>query len=212
MFFYLYIIILKRNKKDKFVLIVTLSAICSMFIEAGYFIMIGDKEIDYGDFGLIVSFVWALYILSSTRIKKKDISLISLDCLFALMGMVGLIIWPYGEKIVTGDSVSYDRVAFGMTSLNYATLNIGNIIKLIFLLMYYVICLALYEVISNEQKKRIMYILYSAIKIFLVFGIFEWFFAYVFHNEVFRNAVNLILGNGSQFLGLISRNDSYMLQ
>lgn len=184
---------------------------CSIFVEAGYFCMVLGKEIDYGDFSLIFSFLFSLLILPH-RIKRDCFVVFFIASLTAFIGLVFLIIAPFTELIVTGDSISYDMVSLGITSLNYAVLNSGNIIKFLFLLMYYTVCLTAIVVIDRKHKIVLLNKFNQVVKFFLLLGLIEIFFAYYLHSNVARCFVNYVLGDGKQFRGLIMRNSGYMLQ
>jgi hypothetical protein len=207
-----YIAIVSRTSKERFIKILILNIVISTHFESGYFISLGGFELDYDQ---IISLFTAVFGVMACHLKFNKKLLANL-CFFygsLLVGVIGLIVFPYGEKIVTGSSNNYDEVIAGTTSLQYASFDTGTISGLLFFAVFSVITVCAWNVLNKEDLKRIIIRTAFYYKIILIYGLVETVLVYGLHTDIHRSVINTVMGQGAAtFNSLITRGSGYMLE
>lgn len=208
----LYIIVTSKTNKQRFVRVLIVNILLATHFESGYFISVNGLELDYGQVASLFTVVLGL-VANKYQLDKKLTKAGIGFCGALLLGIVSLIVYPYGEKIVTGDANNYDEVLAGTTEMQFAKPDMGTISGLIFFGIFTFIIICAYKCLTEEDIKSIVIKLSKYYKLFFLFGIIEILFVYIIRSNIHRIIINAIMGRGrSTFSELINRGGGYMLQ
>lgn len=202
----LYIIkntLMKRNihLNSIFIFLFALLVGLELFINAGYMTKIGNYELLYDEFVLVLLAIVSVFVIlkRSNRIKVK------IALLFLLMSLivteVFLVINPINEVIYRNEE--YILPEFSM----YSLLVLSKVIIML------IVSVAALQIINKENLYNIMKsVLKYASLIYAVCGV-EWITKNVLHSQAYHSVVNFMFGKGLYTVDfLLERGSGYSIQ
>lgn len=208
----LWITVSTKSSKDRFIKILILNIVLATHFESGYFFSAGGFELGYDQVTSVFTAFFGLLAIKG-KFKKGALKTGALFYGSILAGVVGLVFFPYGERIVTGAANNYDDVISGVTKMQYASFDTSTISGLLFFGIFVVIVLCAYQLIDNTDVKYIVFRLSVYFKWIIIYGVCELILVYLFNTNAHRLVINSVMGMGrATFSDLIIRDNGYMLQ
>ncbi|GGF81818.1 hypothetical protein SAMN05444281_2319 [Wenyingzhuangia marina] len=192
-----YILSKKNSLKSKFKDFFILEIIFSVFrINVGYFLKIGDFEIQNDDLLLAILFAMSIVVFGSSISKKIKIrQYVVIYTIIIILGMLNLYLNPSDEGIIAFNTGSWDRYMRGVTNLTTPVFSMQSILMFIRVVIFVAIMLATKDLFNREDfiemGKRIGF--FS--KLLLIYGITEFLLSYVLKIDT-TNILKLFFGRG----------------
>lgn len=208
----LWITVSTKSSKDRFIKILILNIVLATHFESGYFFSAGGFELGYDQ---VTSVFTAFFGLLAIKGKFRK-GIVRAGAFFygsILVGVICLVLFPYGERIVTGSANNYDEVIEGLTELQYASFDSGTLSGLLFFGIFVLMLICAYQCLEYIDIEKIVIKVSGYFKWILIYGVVEAIFVYILRTNAHRVFINLVMGRGrSTFSDLIIRDNGFMLQ
>ena len=185
-----------RTSKELFINFLKFELLYSIFkLNYGFFIYIGDSEIQYGDIVLGVTFVTAMIRISFIELNRR--LLISCFYLFCIIGTGRLILRFNPADVQTIDiNSSWDLYLRGVTGeMKSVSFSFQSILMYIRVCFFIVIILIAKSSIATIEWIQILNFLTTAAKIILIFGLIEILIKYGLGYDL-NEFLQIIFGRG----------------
>jgi len=211
--FYIYIF-LAKSSIDRFVYSLIMLLFCSLTVQMGYFVMIGEKGIPFSTIALIASTFFGL-ICPADEDRDKPTQLIQVSGFLVLSCFVSVVllkIFPYTQPIIANSNYS----EFLDGNVGYSVLSTDNI-KYGLIAVIVFISVILYRIKLTLDEEDILYIArkFLNVSFFAVVGIgfLEFIIENMFQSLFVTDLTISIFGEyGAQQNWLIERNGIYAIQ
>jgi hypothetical protein len=214
-----YFLSTKKGFKYVFLNLFVLEIIFSLFrINVGYFLKIGNFEIQNDDVLLGVLFVMSIVVFSSSIAKNIKIRQLSAAfIIIIIIGVFNLYVFPAQVGIIAFNTGSWDLYMRGVSELTQPIYSMQSILMFIRVLIFLAIMVAAKDLFTRQDYILIGKRLYFFSKLFLIFGIIEFILSFVLKIDI-SSFLNLFFGRGLASSGDfgrlqgLSREPSYYSQ
>ncbi len=191
----IFCIVFTRSIKQILFNIIILTSVIELFIEVGYFVRIGNADINYRTFcEILLLFISSFVVFRSGRIKLTIFYKYGIWFFIAsILGLSFLVLIPSGVQVGTIDA-SWEDILVNGVQLTTPRLS-GFVIQQTFQFLILIITLwAVYLSFKKEDMLRILKWFSSIIKVFLIIGIIEFIIKYIFKFSFYGEIVKLFYG------------------
>lgn len=212
-FYYIYLLAAK-SPVNRFMASIVMLLICSLTIQMGFFVMVGDKGIPYSTVATMATAFFGFLIPLSPQ--KKHYQKFNLICvLFLLSSFASVVlfeIFPYEKTIIANSDYSgFLEGKVGYSQLSTSNIKYGLIyisILLTYILIRIKACLSMDNIYTIIHR----FITVSVIMVIGV-GVIEFIFENFFHSLFVTNATISVFGEyGAQQNSLFDRNGLFAIQ
>lgn len=189
------ILLFCKGIHKKYLALFSLSSAVEINAVAGYFLMVGGREIGYSDLTLVITSITAIvYLLSENRINRNQFLVSLLIIVTVLLGVVHTMISTPNTKIIDY-STGWDAYLYGYVELSDASITAQTILMLIKFLLY---LLNSYVVIrfGYADLRQITGICKALIKVHITYALVEVATKYILRTNALTEFRNIFFGLG----------------
>lgn len=208
-------LILFKKVKETFIGLLCLASILNIHIGIGYFIQIGNFDFGYYNFVLLFLFLYSGILLYKQKLNKKKSLIGILYILSVIISLFGLLLNPVSESVTTGNSGSYTAYLLGLQNMIPAAFVSGAWKTLIWIIVYVIIAITIYSILTLEDWKKIIRIVVKFTKIIIFFVLLEMVIKYLlpnFSNIYFAFLKNVFGESQNTLYTLLYRYNGIALQ
>lgn len=195
--------VMKRNIRytDVFVFLLALLVILELFVNVGYMVKIGNYELLYDEFVLVLLLIVSIYAILKRAYRIR----IKISLIFLLMTLI------YTEILLAINPIS--EVIYRNGEYILPEISIYSILVFSKVVIMLIISVAALQIIDKAALEDINRRILKYVRfIYAICGI-EWIMKNIFHSQTYHSVVNLIFGKGSNTVDiLLERGGLYSLQ
>lgn len=178
------LILSKKSTVEKYITLIGLLASLELFVNAGYMFSVGEYELLYKEFVLVIVIIYSLFFILTKRIEKKMLLFGILLLNSIIVTEVLLTINPLNQEILRNSKYIVPEMAIYSLLIT---------LRIVFIIL---IALALKIVLNRENLVKIVNYIYKFGSLILVVCYTEWVTKNLFKSEIFINVVTDIFGKG----------------
>lgn len=205
-------VLLKRNLKNFYRFLIILTISCTLCVNMGFFIKIGNHEITYNTILVYFTAFIGLIIMLQSRIKVNITFFKSIIyfLIIIFLNYISFLLFRYKEEVIVGNWDQYVKGIINFQKLSNNSLKIGYYLMFICICIILLVCKSL---LNFNDYKLIAKGIITISKFNIILGYVEYAIVNIFNSKIITDLCIDIFGtSGSQQNYLYYRGIVYVSQ